>query len=90
MSEVPKAVEPVVHGGYPDAQAKPYRGPIILQIARASDDHEIWARRFRDVRRLPSFNRSPEFEDRDGEWSMAGLLDYMASACGWDAGGVKS
>jgi len=84
MSEKPKAVEPVLHGGYPDARAMPDRSPIMLQIARASDAHEMWARRFADIRCLPSFTaRAPDFDDRDGKWSISELMDYMASACGW-------
>lgn len=81
-----KAVEPVVHGGYPDAAPAPDRTPIMLQVAKASDNHEMWERRFASIRCLASFaDRPPEFADRDGKWSMAELMDYMASACGWEA-----
>lgn len=82
---IPAAIKPVAHGGYPDAEQKPDRRPIILQIAKASDDHEMWERRFAAISGLMSWNKAPEFADRDGKWSMAELLTYMASACGWKA-----
>lgn len=73
-----------VHGGYPEAKPRPDRRPIMLQIARASDDHEKWERRFAAIRCLPSFTaRAPDFDDQDGKWSISELMDYMASACGW-------
>jgi hypothetical protein len=72
------------HGGYPDAKPKRRCHPIHLQIARASEEHDMWRRRFAAVSSLKAFDdRPPEFADRDGRWSMAELLNYMASACGF-------
>ncbi len=85
MEDTPKAVKPVVHGGYPDAAEKPYPGPIILQIAKAIDDHDKWDRRHAALLNRYRGNHL-SFADRDGIWSLNVYLDYVGQA----AFGIRS
>lgn len=71
------------HAGYPDAtRVEPRPRPIMLEIARASDEHEMWERRYRAIApALASFIEPTDaLHDRDGFWSLASLIRYMASA----------
>ena len=66
----------------PDASRfDPSRGSIVLEIARASDEHELWALRFEKLKRVYPIERI--FHDDGGKWGLRDFLDYAGLACGW-------
>lgn len=59
---------------------------IILEMAEASAEHEMWERRFYQFcRSYPSWRTV----DGDGSWGLRDLLVYIAHICGFDADKVR-
>lgn len=89
QSGIPIARKPL-HGGYPDAVKAP--GPIILEMARAQENHEQFERRL--IFLLDWYHGeegSPKsFVDRDGEWGTLDVLRYAAEVCGVSASGTPT
>lgn len=56
--------------------------PIMLQMAKASDDHFMWQRRFNALRQMYPCEH-PCFVDRDGDWCLRDAIDYAIAACGF-------
>lgn len=57
------------------------RGAIILEMAAASEEHELWERRWNRCRQL--YAQDLPFADQGGRWGIRGLLTYMGKACGF-------
>jgi hypothetical protein len=54
---------------------------IMLEIAEASAEQEMWERRYRALCQMYAIDRC--FVDRDGEWGLRDFLSYAASVCGF-------
>lgn len=55
---------------------------IILQVAAADDEQQMWERRWRALGQMYAPVR-PCFVDRNGEWCLRDFLDYAGKVCGF-------
>jgi hypothetical protein len=56
--------------------------PIILEMAAADNEAQMWERRFAQLRQAFPIKRI--FTDSDGRWGLRDFLDYAAQICGFD------
>lgn len=56
---------------------------IMLEMASASDEHEMWERRWNALRQMYAIERC--FADSDGRWGLRDFLDYAGQACGYSS-----
>jgi len=55
--------------------------PIMLEIAAASNEHEMWERRYFALCQMYPIERV--FADRDGKWGLRDFLTYVHKAMGF-------
>lgn len=55
---------------------------IILEVAAADREAQMWERRLGKLRQVYAIDR--RFTDADGRWGLRGFLDYAAQVCGFE------
>ncbi len=62
--------------------------PILLMMAAASREQEMWERRFQYLCRV--FEPDKRFIDSDGKWGLRDFLNYAGEICGFSASAIEA